>query len=225
MDRIAGKDILFVKELTKTVGDTVLFKDLSFTVNKEDKIAFLGNEQAITALFKILMEEDTPDAGSFKWGVSITKSYFPHDNSEYFNNCTLSIIDWLSQYAKENTETYLRGFLGRMLFSNESVFKPVNVLSGGEKVRCMFSRMMLFGSNFLLLDQPTDHLDLESISAVNNGLSAFKGNIMFTSHDYELVNTVANRIIEITPEGITDFSGTYEKFLQRKKEKAEAASH
>ena len=225
MDRIAGKDILFVKELSKSIGDTVLFKDLSFTVNKEDKIAFLGNEQAITALFKILMEEDEPDAGSFKWGVSITKSYFPHDNSEYFNNCTMSIIDWLSQYAKENTETYLRGFLGRMLFSNESVFKPVNVLSGGEKVRCMFSRMMLFGSNFLLLDQPTDHLDLESISAVNNGLSAFKGNIMFTSHDYELVNTVANRIIEITPEGITDFSGTYEDFLQRKKEKAEAMSH
>ena len=224
MDRIAGKDILFVKELSKSIGDTVLFKDLSFTVNKEDKIAFLGNEQAITALFKILMEEDEPDAGSFKWGVSITKSYFPHDNSEYFNNCTMSIIDWLSQYAKENTETYLRGFLGRMLFSNESVFKPVNVLSGGEKVRCMFSRMMLFGSNFLLLDQPTDHLDLESISAVNNGLSAFKGNIMFTSHDYELVNTVANRIIEITPEGITDFSGTYEDFLQRKKEKAEAMS-
>ena len=218
MDRIAGKDILFVKELTKTVGDVTLFKNLSFTVNKEDKIAFLGNEQAITALFRILMEEDTADSGDFKWGVSITKSYFPHDNSEYFNNCTLSIIDWLSQYAKENTETYLRGFLGRMLFSNDSVFKPVNVLSGGEKVRCMFSRMMLFGSNFLLLDQPTDHLDLESISAVNNGLSAFKGNIMFTSHDYELVNTVANRIIEITPDGITDFSGTYEEYLARKKE-------
>ena len=218
MDRIAGKDILFVKELTKTVGDVTLFKNLSFTVNKEDKIAFLGNEQAITALFRILMEEDTADRGDFKWGVSITKSYFPHDNSEYFNNCTLSIIDWLSQYAKENTETYLRGFLGRMLFSNDSVFKPVNVLSGGEKVRCMFSRMMLFGSNFLLLDQPTDHLDLESISAVNNGLSAFKGNIMFTSHDYELVNTVANRIIEITPDGITDFSGTYEEYLARKKE-------
>ena len=218
MDRIAGKDILFVKELTKTVDGTPLFKNLSFTVNKEDKIAFLGNEQAITALFRILMEEDTADSGDFKWGVSITKSYFPHDNSEYFNGCTLSIIDWLSQYAKENTETYLRGFLGRMLFSNDSVFKPVNVLSGGEKVRCMFSRMMLFGSNFLILDQPTDHLDLESISAVNNGLSAFKGNIMFTSHDYELVNTVANRIIEISPEGITDFSGTYEDYLARKKE-------
>jgi ATPase subunit of ABC transporter with duplicated ATPase domains len=176
---------------------------------------------AITALFKILMEEDTPDSGSFKWGVSITKSYFPHDNTSYFNNCTMSIIDWLAQYSKETTETYLRGFLGRMLFSNESVFKPVNVLSGGEKVRCMFARMMLFGSNFLLLDQPTDHLDLESISAVNNGLAAFKGNMIFTSHDYELINTVANRIIEITPDGILDRTGTYEEFLEWKRERAE----
>ena len=219
MDRIAGKDILFVRELSKSLPDgTPLFKNLSFTVGKEDKIALIGNEMALTALFRILMEEDTPDSGDFKWGVSISKSYFPHDNTAYFKDCDLSIIDWLAQYAKETTETYLRGFLGRMLFSNESVFKPVKVLSGGEKVRCMFARMMLFGSNFLLLDQPTDHLDLESISAVNNGLSAFKGNIIFTSHDYELVNTVANRIIEITPEGITDFSGTYEEFLERKKE-------
>ncbi len=219
MDRIAGKDILFVKELSKSVGGVPLFENLSFTVNKEDKIALIGNEQAITSLFRILMEEDIPDSGEFKWGVSITKSYFPHDNTPYFNDCKLSIIDWLAQYSKETTETYLRGFLGRMLFSNDSVFKPVNVLSGGEKVRCMFSRMMLFGSNFLLLDQPTDHLDLESISAVNNGLSAFKGNIIFTSHDYELVNTVANRIIEITSDGITDFSGTFEDFLAQKKER------
>ncbi len=218
MDRIAGKDILFVNGLSKSIDGVPLFQNLSFTVGRDEKIALVGNEMAITALFRILMEEDTPDAGDFKWGVSITKSYFPHDNTAFFNNCTLSIIDWLAQYSKETTETYLRGFLGRMLFSNDSVFKPVNVLSGGEKVRCMFARMMLFGSNFLLLDQPTDHLDLESISAVNNGLSAFKGNVIFTSHDYELVNTVANRIIEITPEGITDFSGTYEDFLARKKE-------
>ena len=167
------------------------------------------------------MEEDTPDEGDYKWGISISTSYFPHDNSSYFNGCDLSIIDWLAQYSKETTETYLRGFLGRMLFSGDSVFKPVHVLSGGEKVRCMFSRMMLFGSNFLLLDQPTDHLDLESISAVNNGLSAFKGNLIFSTHDYELMNTVANRIIEITPEGITDFSGSYEDFLARKKEQEE----
>ncbi len=222
MDRIAGKDLLFVRDLTKTVDGMTLFKNLSFTVGKEDKIALVGNEMAITSLFRILMEEDTPDSGDFKWGVSISKSYFPHDNTPYFKDCKLSIIDWLAQYSKETTETYLRGFLGRMLFSNESVFKPVNVLSGGEKVRCMFARMMLFGSNFLLLDQPTDHLDLESISAVNNGLSAFKGNLIFSSHDYELVNTVANRIIEITPDGILDYSGTYEEFLAWKKAKEEA---
>ena len=216
MDRIAGKDILFVRDLSKSVDGTPLFQNVSFTVNKEDKIALIGNEMAITALFRILMEEDTPNSGDFKWGVSISKSYFPHDNTEYFNNCTLSIIDWLAQYSKETTETYLRGCLGRMLFSNDSVFKPVNVLSGGEKVRCMFARMMLFGSNFLLLDQPTDHLDLESISAVNHGLANFKGNVIFTSHDYELVNTVANRIIEIKPDGgIVDFSGTYEEYLAR----------
>ena len=215
MDRVAGKDILFVRDLTKTVGGVTLFKNLSFTVNKDDKIALVGNEQSITALFRILVEEDTADSGEFKWGVSITKSYFPHDNTPYFKDCDLSIIEWLAQYSKETTETYLRGFLGRMLFSGDSVFKPVKVLSGGEKVRCMFSRMMLFGSNFLLLDQPTDHLDLESISAVNNGLSAFKGNVIFTSHDYELVNTVANRIIEITPDGMRDYSGTFEDFLAR----------
>ena len=220
MDRVAGKDILFVENLSKNLDGAPLFQNLSFTVNKEDKIALVGNEQAITALFRILMEEDTPDGGSFKWGVSITKSYFPHDNTAYFQNCSLSIIDWLAQYSKDTTETYLRGFLGRMLFSNDSVFKPVNVLSGGEKVRCMFSRMMLFGSNFLLLDQPTDHLDLESISAVNNGLAAFRGNILFSSRDYELVNTVANRIIELTPDGMTDFSGSYEDFLAHKKEQA-----
>ncbi len=218
MDRFAGKDILFVNDLTKTQNGATLFKDLSFTVGKEDKIALVGNEMAITALFRILMEEDTPDSGNFKWGVSITKSYFPHDNTPYFNGCEMSMIDWLAQYSKETTETYLRGFLGKMLFSNESVFKPVQVLSGGEKVRCMFARMMLFGSNFLLLDQPTDHLDLESISAVNNGLSSFKGNLIFSSHDYELINTVANRIIEITPERIIDRTGTYEEFLAWKKE-------
>jgi len=217
MDRIAGKDILFVNGLSKSVDGTPLFQNLNFTVGKEDKIALIGNEMAITALFRILMEEDTPDSGDFKWGVSITKSYFPHDNTPYFKDCTLPIIEWLAQYSKETTETYLRGFLGRMLFSNDSVFKPVNVLSGGEKVRCMFARMMLFGSNFLLLDQPTDHLDLESISAVNHGLAAFKGNLIFYSHDYELVNTVANRIIEITPDGMIDRTGTYEEYLEWKR--------
>jgi ATPase subunit of ABC transporter with duplicated ATPase domains len=186
-------------------------------VNKGDKIAFVGNERAITALFRILMEEDTPDTGSFKWGISITKSYFPHDNTSYFDTSDDSIIDWLREYSTDKTDTYLRGFLGRMLFSADSVFKPVKVLSGGEKVRCMFSRMMLFGSNMLILDQPTDHLDLESITAVNNGLSSFAGNVMFSSHDYELLNTVANRIVELRPEGCIDRSCTYEEYLEYQK--------
>ncbi len=218
MDREAGKEILTVKELSKAAEDgSPLFSNLSFTVNHGDKIAFVGSELAITALFRILMEEDTPDSGSFKWGGTITTSYFPHDNSAYFNGCTDSILDWMRRYSKDQTETYLRGFLGRMLFSNDAVFKPVNVLSGGEKVRCMFSRMMLFGSNVLILDRPTDHLDLESITAVNNGLADFKGNILFTSHDYEIVNTVANRIIELRPDGILDRAGTYEEFVAFKK--------
>ncbi len=219
MDREAGKDILSVSELTKSEDGHTLFKNLSFTVLKGDKIAFVGNETAITALFKILMDEAEADSGSYKWGISITTSYFPHDNTAYFNDRGESILDWMRQYSKDQTETYLRGFLGRMLFSNESVFKPVNVLSGGEKVRCMFSRMMLFGSNVLILDQPTDHLDLESITAVNNGLSSFKGNVLFTSHDYEIVNTVANRIIEIKEDGsFVDRSGNYDDFVEYKKQ-------
>ena len=218
MDREAGKDILFVENLSKTAPDgTVLFKDITFTVNKGEKIAFVGNEMSITALFEILVGNSEPDSGSYKWGQSITYSYFPHDNSSFFNGCTLSILDWMRQYSKDQTETYLRGFLGRMLFSNDSVYKEVRVLSGGEKARCMFSRMMLFGSNMLILDRPTDHLDLESITAVNNGLSAFKGNVMFMSHDYEIVNTVADRIIELTPDRMIDKKGNYEDYVEFKK--------
>ncbi len=222
MDREAGKDILFVTNLSKTVDGKKLFDNITFTVNHCDKIAFVGNELAITSLFRVLMEEDTEFDGSFKWGVSITKSYFPHDNTEYFDGHGESILDWMRQYSRDQTETYLRGFLGRMLFSNDSVFKPVSVLSGGEKVRCMFSRMMLFGSNVLLLDNPTDHLDLESITAVNNGLSDFKGNVLFATHDYEMMNTVANRIIEIRDDGgMYDYSGTYEEYIEYKKKKSE----
>ena len=222
MDREAGKDILFVTNLSKTVDGKKLFDNITFTVNHGDKIAFVGNELAITSLFRVLMEEDTEFDGSFKWGVSITKSYFPHDNTEYFDGHGESILDWMRQYSRDQTETYLRGFLGRMLFSNDSVFKPVSVLSGGEKVRCMFSRMMLFGSNVLLLDNPTDHLDLESITAVNNGLSDFKGNVLFATHDYEMMNTVANRIIEIRDDGgMYDYSGTYEEYIEYKKKKSE----
>ncbi len=217
MDREAGKDILHVENLSGSIGENPLFKNLSFRVEKGDKIAFVGNELAITHLFKILMEEADADSGEFKFGVSISTSYFPHDNSPYFDGHTESILDWMRQYSKDQTETYLRGFLGKMLFSNEAVFKPVNVLSGGEKVRCMFARMMMFGSNMLIIDQPTDHLDLESITAVNNGMKNFKGNILFSSHDYEIINTVANRIIEITPDGFIDRRGTYEEFLEYKK--------
>jgi len=216
IDRQLGKDILTVKELSLEKDGVSLFKNVSFTVGKEDKIAFVGNEMSITALFNVLNEEDEQTSGEFKWGISTSRSYFPHDNSAYFNGHNETIIDWMRKYSTDQTEAYLRGFLGRMLFSGDSVYKPVNVLSGGEKVRCMFSRMMLKGANVLILDQPTDHLDLESITAVNNGLNDFKSIVLFTSHDYEIVNTVANRIIEITPEGMTDFLGTYEEFVEKK---------
>ena len=217
MDREPGKEILHVENLSASIDGKTLFKDLTFHVGKGDKIAFLGNELAISQLFKILNEEAQPDSGEFKFGVSITTSYFPHDNSAYFDGHKESILDWMRAYSKDQTESYLRGFLGKMLFSHESVFKPVNVLSGGEKVRCMFSRMMMFGSNLLMIDQPTDHLDLESITAVNNGMQSFKGNILFSSHDYEILATVANRIIELTPDGCVDYLGTYEEYLERKK--------
>ena len=218
MDREAGKEILHVEGLSKSLDGKVLFKDLSFHVLKEDKIAFIGNELATTTLYRILNEEISADSGEFKFGSTITTSYFPHDNTEYFEGREESILDWMRQYSSDQHETYLRGFLGKMLFSGDAVFKPVNVLSGGEKVRCMFSRMMMFGSNMLIIDQPTDHLDLESITAVNNGMSSFKGNILFSSHDYEILNTVANRIIEILPDGsFIDRRGTYEEYLEYKK--------
>lgn len=220
MDRELGKEVLQVNGISKTVDGVKLLNNVSFTLSRADKVAFIGeSEQAITMLFKILMEEEQPDEGTFKWGVSTSTSYFPVDNSVYFNDCDLSILDWIRQYSKtDETETYLRGFLGRMLFSGDDIYKPVKVLSGGEKVRCMFSRMMLYHSNVLLLDRPTNHLDLESITAVNNGLTAFKGVVILSSHDHEILQTVANRIIEITPDGCLDRQGTYEEFLNWKKE-------
>ena len=216
MDREPGKEILEVSGLSKTVEGVKVLDNVSFRVNKGDKIAFVAdNELAITTLFKILMEELTPDAGSFKWGVSTSQSYFPQDNSPYFNDTEDTILQWLEQYSKDTTETYLRGFLGKMLFSGDDVYKPVKVLSGGEKVRCMLSRMMMFESNVLLLDQPTNHLDLESITAVNNGLIDFKGVVLFTSHDHEFTQTVANRIIELLPEGgVFDRMTTYDEYLE-----------
>lgn len=220
MDRELGKDVLQVTDLCKTVDGVKVLDNVSFTLGRNDKVAFVGeSEQAITMLFKILMDEEQPDSGSVKWGVSTSKSYFPVDNSDFFNDCDLSIIDWIRQYSENDiTDTFLRGFLGRMLFSGDDVYKPVKVLSGGEKVRCMFSRMMLFHSNVLLLDRPTNHLDLESITAVNNGLMSFKGVVLLSSHDHEILQTVADRIIEITPDGCIDRQGTYEEFIQWKKE-------
>lgn len=215
MERDLGKDILTVDSLSKTLNGVKVLDGVSFTARKGDKIAFVGDEIAITALFSILNEEIEADGGSFKWGISTSRSYFPHDNSTYFDGHNESILDWMRAWSKDQTETYLRGFLGRMLFSGEAVFKPVNVLSGGEKVRCMFSRMMLFGSNVLMLDQPTDHLDLESITAVNNGLNSFKGNVFFSCRDFELTSTVANRVIEIKDGKCFDFDGTYQEFLDR----------
>lgn len=218
MEREAGKDILQVSGLSKTVDGIKVLDDVSFTVGKGDKIAFLGeSEIAITTLFKIIMGELEPDEGSYKWGSTITTSYFPIDSDHFFAGCTMSILDWIRQYSTDVTETYLRGFLGRMLFSGDDIYKPVNVLSGGEKVRCMFSRMMLFQSNVLVLDRPTNHLDLESITAVNNGLRDFKGNVLFASHDHEIVQTVANRIIEINEHGCYDKIGTYEEYIDWRK--------
>lgn len=216
MDRELGKDVLSVSGISKTVDGVKVLSDVNFTVNKGDKIAFIADDKfAIPTLFKILTEEMDADEGTFKWGVSTSQSYFPQDNSAFFEGCDTSIIKWLEQYSKDTTETYLRGFLGKMLFSGEDVYKPVNVLSGGEKVRCMLSRMMMFGSNVLLLDQPTNHLDLESITAVNNGLIDFKGVVLFSTHDHEFAQTVANRVIKILPDGgVVDRVMSYDEFLE-----------
>ena len=218
MDREPGKEILAVEGLTKTVDGRKVLDNVSFRVNKGDKIAFVGEDEiATTTLFKILMEELEPDAGTFKWGTTITTSYFPLDNSAFFNDCDLNLVDWLGQYtadnAEEGTESFKRSFLGRMLFSGDDVYKPVKVLSGGEKVRCMLSRMMLFGSNALVLDQPTNHLDLESITAVNNGLIDFKGVVLFASHDHEFVQTIANRVMEFVDGKLSDKMCTYDAYI------------
>ncbi len=219
MDREAGRDLLTVSDICYSEDGEQLLNNVSFILNRGDKVAILAeNERSVTALFKILEEKINADSGTFKWGISTSQSYFPKDNGEFFDDCDLSILDWMRQYSKDQTETYLRGFLGRMLFSGEEVFKPVNVLSGGERVRCMLSRMMMFGANILVLDQPTNHLDLESITAVNNGLCDFKGNVIFTSHDHEFINTIANRIIEITPDGVIDRSCTYDEYIEWKHE-------
>jgi ATPase subunit of ABC transporter with duplicated ATPase domains len=213
-NREPGKDRLFVTDVCKTVDGVQLLKNVSFAVGREDKIALIGaNELAVTMLYKILAGEEEPDSGSVKWGASIEWSYFPVDNSSFFEGCDLNLMDWMRQFSEDKRESYLRTFLGRMLFSGDDVYKPVKVLSGGEKVRCMISKMMLSGANFMLFDQPTNHLDLESIAALNNGMSAFPLNIVFSCHDHQLTQTVANRIIEITGDGVIDRLCTYDEYV------------
>ena len=215
-DREVGKDILFVTDVSKTIDGVKVLDKVSFIVEHGDKIAFVGdNENAHTALFKILTGELEPDEGTVKWGQTATFSYFPKDNTEFFKDCDDNLVEWLRQWSSDPHEAYLRGFLGRMLFSGDEVYKPVKVLSGGEKVRCMLSRMMLSGANVLLLDQPTNHLDLESIAALNNGLEAVKCNVLFSSHDHQLVQTVANRVFDFTRDGkLIDRKMTYDEYLE-----------
>jgi len=212
-DREPGKEILQVKNISKTIEGEKILDNISFTVKSGDKIAFLAdNENAKTLLFQILSGEVEPDSGEIIWGTTITSSYYPKDNNYLFNQ-DINLVEWLRQYSKDPDETYLRGFLGRMLFSGEEALKKVNVLSGGEKVRCVLSKMMLSGANFLIFDEPTNHLDMESITSVNEGMKKFKGNILFTSHDHQLTQTVANRIIDIKKDGLVDKEVTYNEYL------------
>jgi ATPase subunit of ABC transporter with duplicated ATPase domains len=218
IEREPGKDRLFVTDVSKTIGAEKIIDNFSFIMGRDDKIALIGdNENAITTMFKLLAGEIKPDKGDIKWGVTATYSYFPKDNTEYFIDADLTIIDWIRQFSEDKRESYLRTFLGRMLFTGDDVYKKVGVLSGGEKVRCMLSKLMLSGASVLLLDQPTNHLDLESVAALNNGMSDFNGNIIFTTHDHQLIETVANRLIEFTEDKITDRVMTYAEYINNKK--------
>ncbi|RFU66382.1 ATP-binding cassette domain-containing protein [Peribacillus saganii] len=224
-EREIGNDLLRVEGISKTIDGEKILDNVSFIMNKGDKIALVGrNEIARTTLFKILAGEMEPDSGSYKWGITTSQAYFPNDNSEYFNGSESTLVDWLRQFSpNDQSESFLRGFLGRMLFSGEEVLKKPSVLSGGEKVRCMLSKMMLSGSNVLLLDEPTNHLDLESITALNNGLINFKGSMIFSSHDHQFVQTIANRIIEITPKGTVDKQVSYDEYLDNKELQTQVA--
>ena len=215
-EREAGDQMLTIKGLSQKGQDgTVLFENLDFTINKNDKVALLSREpRAIAAFFDILADIKKPLKGEYKWGVTTTQAYFPIDNESFFQDESLNLVDWLRQFSKDKDESFIRGFLGRMLFSGEEALKKSTVLSGGEKVRCMLSRMMLSGGNVLMLDEPTNHLDLESITALNNGLTDFVGTILFASHDHQFMQTVATRIIEITPKGIIDKMMTYDEYIQ-----------
>ena len=213
-EREAGNNLLKVEGLTKSIDGVKVLDNLTFTVNTNDKVVILSrNDIAKTTLFQILAGELEPDSGTYEWGVTTSQSYFPKDNTEFFENSDLTLIEWLGQFSEDQHEQYLRGFLGRMLFSGEEATKKAKVLSGGEKVRCMLSKMMLSNSNVLLLDNPTDHLDLESITSLNKSLIKFPGTILFTTHDHEFIQTVANRIIEITPNGLVDKMMEYDEYI------------
>ena len=215
-EREIGNEVLEVNNLTKTVDGVKVLDNVSFRLDRDDKVAFLGDEIAITTLFNIIMGEDTPDSGDFKWGVTTSQSYLPKNHNKYFDGVEYSLVDWLRQYSEEKSESFIRGFLGRMLFSGEEALKQAQVLSGGEKVRCMLSKLMLSNANVLVLDDPTNHLDLESITSVNKGLEKFPGVLIFNSHDQEMIQTLANRIIEITPNGIMDRKTTLDEYLDNK---------
>ena len=214
----AGKIILDVENLTKSLDGKVMFKNFNLKVQRGDKIAFVGtNDLGITTLFQVLLGEINADKGHFNWGSSTKPAYYPKDRTKYFDGVDLNIVDWLRQYGPSADESFIRGFLGRMLFSGEEALKKVKVLSGGERVRCMFSRMMISQPNVLVMDEPNNHLDLESIVSLNKGLEKFNGTILFSSHDHQLVQTVANRIVEITPKGFIDRADTtFDEYLASK---------
>lgn len=213
--REAGDQILEVKDVSKTLHGEALFKNISFDIKRGQKVAIVSNNSlATTAFYQMLAGEDSDFGGSFKWGVTITPTYLPNDNSEFFVGKDLNLIDWLRQYSEEKDETFIRGFLGRMLFSGEETLKKCTVLSGGEKVRCMLSRMMMLKGNLLMMDEPTNHLDLESITALNNGMKDFKGTILFTTRDHELAQTVADRILELTPGGLIDREMSFDEYRE-----------
>lgn len=213
-NREIGNEVLTVEGISKTVDGVKVLDNISFTIGREDKVAFVGpNTLATTMLFKILIGEEEPDEGTYKWGVTTSQGYFPKDNTMEFNN-DLTIVDWLTQFSEEKDPTYVRGFLGRMLFAGDDGVKKVKVLSGGEKVRCLLSKMMIMGSNVLVLDEPTNHLDMESITALNNGLIKFPGVILFSSQDHQFIQTTANRIMEITATGLIDKMTTYDEYLE-----------
>ncbi|TBH73070.1 ATP-binding cassette domain-containing protein [Aquirufa antheringensis] len=225
-EREAGDQLLSVENLSATTEDgTPLFTNLSFTINKGDKVALLAKDSlAITALLDILAGENTKFTGEYKWGVTTTQTYLPNDNAKYFQDDSMNLVDWLRQYSVEKDESFIRGFLGRMLFSGDEALKKCTVISGGEKQRCMFSRMMLSGANVLLFDEPTNHLDLESITALNNGMIEFPGTMLFTCHDHQLTDTVANRVIEIGSKGHLDKLMTYDEFITDPTVKAQRAA-